>query len=121
MRMWMVNPKKMCKKHLLGEHVECHMMIGAMKKDKSIVGYLKNGLMNPMDIVERHNALSEEMIKRGYNHKSPMSQGEVEVIEVYLRKHPKFNIRTVDPQESIKELCKRCPDCGARIEAIKDE
>ena len=25
MRMWMVNPKMMCNKHLLGEHVELHL------------------------------------------------------------------------------------------------
>ena len=28
MRMWMVNPGFMCNKHLLGEHVECHMLVG---------------------------------------------------------------------------------------------
>jgi hypothetical protein len=30
MRMWMVPPKVMCRKHLLGEHVEIHMLAGSL-------------------------------------------------------------------------------------------
>ena len=40
MRMWMVDPKKMCRKHLLGEHVEIHMMVGTLLKGRSIDGFL---------------------------------------------------------------------------------
>jgi len=28
MRMWMLNPKALCRKHLMGEHVEIHMLVG---------------------------------------------------------------------------------------------
>ena len=30
MRMWGVDPKQMCRQHLLGEHVELHMQAGAV-------------------------------------------------------------------------------------------
>ena len=43
--MWMVEPKKMCRKHLMGEHVEIHMLIGSMRKGKSIKGFIDNGLL----------------------------------------------------------------------------
>ena len=36
MRMWLVPPSHMCRKHLLGEHVELHMLLGTLKKGKSI-------------------------------------------------------------------------------------
>lgn len=41
MRMWKVNPKNMCRQHLLGEHVECHMFVGAILKGISLSGYIK--------------------------------------------------------------------------------
>lgn len=45
MRMWMIDPKKMCNKHLFGEHVELHMFVGIINKNKSLAGYLKNKLI----------------------------------------------------------------------------
>lgn len=37
MRMWMVPPELMCRQHLLGEHVELHMFVGAINKGTSVV------------------------------------------------------------------------------------
>ena len=53
MRMWMIDPKMLCKKHLLGEHVELHMFVGTINKNKKLDGYKKNGLVEV--IVCRHN------------------------------------------------------------------
>ena len=36
MRMWNVDPKLMCNKHLLGEHVEMHMFFGTIQKGISM-------------------------------------------------------------------------------------
>lgn len=72
MRMWGIDPKKLCRKHLLGEHVEMHMFAGTINKGISIVGYLSRGLVNPQEIESRHSLLSEEMQRRGYNHNSPL-------------------------------------------------
>ena len=40
----MVDPKFLCQKHLCGEHLECHMFLGTLKKNKKVDGYLKNNL-----------------------------------------------------------------------------
>lgn len=34
MRMWVVNPKILCRKHLLGEHVELHMATGHLQRGR---------------------------------------------------------------------------------------
>lgn len=44
MRMWMLPPETMCRKHLLGEHVELHMLLGTMKRGRRIDGFLAGKL-----------------------------------------------------------------------------
>jgi hypothetical protein len=68
MRMWNVDPKLLCHKHLLGEHLEMHMFASAIRENKSIARYLANGLVEPERIVKRHNELAQEMLDRGYRH-----------------------------------------------------
>jgi hypothetical protein len=99
MRMWNVDPKKMCRKHLFGEHVEMHMAIGALKKGKSIKGFIDKGLLEVHNIVNRHDILAYEIKRRGYNHKSPL---------VYDKLYIEGKVHT---QENIKELCNRCKEC----------
>ena len=72
MRMWMIDPKKMCDQHLLGEHVELHMLVGSIKKGISLNGYVRNGLIEPKSIIKRHEQLAKEMKRRGMNHRSPL-------------------------------------------------
>lgn len=67
MRMWMVNPEMLCRKHLLGEHLECHMFVGTILAGKSLKGYVDNGLVEVDSLVQRHNDLAVEMSKRGTN------------------------------------------------------
>jgi hypothetical protein len=43
MRMWMVWPELMCRKHLLGEHVEIHMLLGALNKGHRVQGFINKG------------------------------------------------------------------------------
>ena len=101
--MWDVDPSKMCRKHLLGEHVEMHMFAGTIKKGISIQGYIERGLVNPFWITLRHEQLSEEMTKRGYNHLSDLdfSSYGLELIPVDIKK-------------SAQELRRRCPECKKR-------
>jgi hypothetical protein len=106
MRMWMVNPNIMCRRHLLGEHVECHMILGAIKLKKSLNGFVKNNLIDTSQLENRHKALSEEMKRRGYKHKSN------------LKYNDKLNIGKVDINKSLKDLLTRCFDCNARHEQI---
>jgi hypothetical protein len=99
MRMWQVDPSKMCRKHLLGEHVECHMFVGTINKGISIDGYISKGLVVPQGIKLRHNLLAEEIERRGYKHKSPLP--------VYNCDRYGF----VDPIANEQELRRRCKDC----------
>lgn len=102
MRLWMVDPRIMCRKHLLGEHVECHMFVGAINKGTSIRGYLEKGILEIHSLNRRHDALAREMKRRGMRHKSPL---------------PKFPVLVegkVNGKSSLKELLRRCPDCRER-------
>ena len=100
MRMWAINPSKLCNKHLLGEHVEMHMFAGTIKKKISIKGYIEKGLVNPQDITKRHKELEEEMIKRGMNHKS--------VLDFDSSNLPNIPVNKRNSQE---ELIRRCKEC----------
>jgi hypothetical protein len=102
MRMWMVDPSILCRKHLLGEHVECHMFLGSIHKGNSLKGYIDGGLLETHNIQRRHNQLAKEMIKRGYKHKSAL-----------LCRLGK--IGSIDRKGNIEELRRRCPDCRERI------
>ncbi len=45
MRQWLCDPKILCNKHLLGEHVEHHMFVGTLKAKKNVDGYVRNNLL----------------------------------------------------------------------------
>lgn len=99
MRMWMTNPKLMCRKHLLGEHVETHMLVGSINKKKSLDGFIYKGLIEPQNLKKRHKELANEMLRRGYNHDSPL---------------PKFKTDLegeVDVSQSVEDLIDRCEEC----------
>jgi hypothetical protein len=75
MRIWDISPKKLCRNHLLGEH--SHAMWAVITEKKK--GYSKHpetlrwvGKLNAM--YSRHEDLVEEMINRGYRHKSPLDK-----------------------------------------------
>jgi len=102
----MIPPKYLCLRHLLGEHVECHMFAGTIKKGISVQGYIANGLLNMGDVGTRHNELANELIARGYKHNSPIHYFP------FCR-----NINSVDIEESYRELIKRCDECKSRISA----
>lgn len=110
MRMWMVDPSKLCRKHLLGEHVECHMFVGTINRHKSLTGFFNNKLVIVEKIEERHEQLAKEMQARGMKHKSKL---------------PAFKITKdlcggiIDVDANIKDLKKRCPECRILLESRK--
>lgn len=61
----------MCRRHLLGEHVETHMMVGSLLRGKNMEGFY-HGLIDTRLIRPRHDALVVEMLRRGYRHASPL-------------------------------------------------
>ena len=80
------------------------MFLGALLKGKSIKGYVDNGLVEVHNIINRHNELAEEMIRRGYNHKSPAQECNL------------WECGCVDSEQNIVELHRRCSECRKRIE-----
>jgi hypothetical protein len=107
--MWGVEPKFLCRKHLLGEHVEMHMFIGTIKKGISISGYIENGLVNPALIKIRHNQLAKEIKRRGYNHQSPLPMIKPSMLRPFI---------SIDVEANKKELARRCPECLANINKV---
>ena len=102
MRMWLVDPAGMCRQHLLGEHVELHMLVGTLERGKSIQGFLDGGLIDTSKIRARHTDLTVEMMFRGYKHKSPLS---------FVHDDPDGY---VDVDGNLEELHRRCEDCKSR-------
>jgi len=100
----MVDPKKMCRRHLMAEHLETHMFVGALQKGKSVKGYLEKGILEVPALESRHDALVKEIITRGYKHNTPLSLSKEFLV---LDGH-------VDKVASHKVLCERCAECRAR-------
>lgn len=109
MRMWMVNPRYMCRQHLLGEHLEIHMFAGAMNKNKNLNGFARNGLLEPYSLHGRHDNLVKEMERRGYTHKTPMPVVNLSSLDSDLRNSK------VDMIRSEHDLFGRCQECKKRF------
>ena len=102
----MVDPSKMCKKHLLGEHVETHMFLGTLRKRKSIKGYIKNNLLEPLSLKQRHDELVAEMNRRGMNHNTPLIiNNELNYLSSEDLNHK------INRENSEGELKSRCFNC----------
>jgi len=99
--MWNVAPSVLCRKHLLGEHVELHMVVGSIKRGKNLGRFITDGLIETGKISARHKALAKEMTRRGYNHASPLDYTDT------------LKLGKVNPTVSLNELARRCPDCAA--------
>lgn len=104
MRMWMVDPKLMCTKHLIGEHLETHMLAGSVKLEKKMNGYLKNGIFEPASLKQRHDDLVKEMLERGFQHFTPFT--EVDFPEGYTDYF-------IDKEWSANILFSKCKLCNA--------
>lgn len=110
MRMWMLPPETLCRRHLLGEHVELHMLLGSMRRGRNIDGFLAGRLVDPRFVFQRHEQLVREMERRGYRHASPMDeQACLEVARRYSGPQQGIDIRG-----NAEELRRRCPECAAR-------
>lgn len=106
--MWMVNPSLMCNQHILGEHLECHMFVSTINQNKrKLDGFIKNGLLEADKLVIRHDALVQEMLNRGINHKTPI----IPPTRIEFSIDVKINV-----EENIKILSCRCQKCKELIE-----
>lgn len=84
----------LCRQHLLGEHRELHGLWNVLTQGKK--GYSKHPetlrwVGRTQALWNRHQALVEEMEKRGYRHASPL--------DAALASGPDQNERRVDPDD----------------------
>lgn len=112
MRMWMVNPKIMCRKHLLGEHTEIHMFVGCINRKMNLKGYMENNLLDFKSLHKRHDELAMELKERGYKHKSDLLKIKVDT------KKLKYSKSKVNKEKSLQDLLNRCDDCKKRYDIL---
>lgn len=107
MRNWMLPPSLLCRKHLMGEHVECHMAMASLKNGRSVKGFIIKGLLEPQNLCSRHDELAKEINRRGYKHNSALveSVSDAPVGKVFIFK-------------SMIDLLNRCPDCSKRFSIL---
>jgi hypothetical protein len=101
MRMWMIEPGKLCRQHLLGEHFEIHKAVGNLRHSgKWTKSLTERGFLEPQNFLKRHNTLVKEMKRRGFSHNSPLDVSGVEL-----------ETGNVNTDKSIRDLKKRCEAC----------
>lgn len=115
MRIWDLSPSVLCRQHLLGEHRELHAIWSVITEKKK--GYSKHpetirwvGKLKALSI--RHEALVQEITKRGYNHKS-----DLQIQFAKGNKKQDVFINTISEQIEILKK-KKCP-CFSSLEAVE--
>ncbi len=105
MRNWGVEPSLLCRQHLLGEHFEIHKAVGNLRHSgKWAESLTQKGFLEPQNFKKRHNELVAEMLKRGFNHNSPLDISNINL-----------PIGNVDIKKSIKDLKERCDKCKNKL------
>jgi len=105
MRMWLINPKMLCRQHLLGEHYELHVLVSNLRHSgKWARALVSGGYLEPQNALARHDKLAEEMHRRGYRHDSELSVDGLALPE-----------GKVDVARSVRDLKGRCAECRRRM------
>lgn len=105
----MVNPKYLCKKHLVGEHGEIHKFKHSFEKEHNMNKRIQLGQIMPSMMQQRHDELVVEMFLRGMNHKSPYIQPDISYISEQEKSLEYFI------SINLQELSHRCPECAKKI------
>jgi len=116
--MWTLHPKLMCRKHLIGQHVEMHMFLGSIKKGTSMKGFIEKNLFEPKVLKKLHDETAEEMIRRGYNHKSPITEEEFTICFSMLSEE--YQNHSLNSYLSMIDLIERCPECKENSKMSKN-
>ncbi len=115
MRIWDLEPARLCRAHLLGEHRELHGLWNILTQGKR--GYRAHPETRRWEgklaaLFARHEALVSEMLTRGYRHASPLDER--------LATGERVQQAYVDlPAEQRRIL--RAKRCGCQAEAGDDE
>lgn len=108
-RMWGADPRILCQNHILGEHREMHQVKGTVEKhphgEAVLEGLAEENAIDTTKIKKRHDALVEEMKRRGWDgHDSPMEDVENQY----------GGIGKINEVDSVELLVERCEDCRER-------
>ncbi len=77
MRIWDIDPKKLCNKHLIAEHGELHVIWSVIVNNKKGFSYhpeTKRWQGKLKALYARHEKLVKEMSRRGFNHCSALDK-----------------------------------------------
>jgi hypothetical protein len=79
MRVWDINPRLLCRKHLLAEHRELHGLWNILTKHGGRGGYSRHPetlrwVGKLAALYARHQALVDEFVRRGYRHLTPLDK-----------------------------------------------
>ncbi|HJU33896.1 MAG TPA: pyrimidine dimer DNA glycosylase/endonuclease V [Nitrososphaera sp.] len=77
MRVWDIEAEILCNNHLLGEHREIHAIWKILTENKKGYSHHPETIRWKGKLVAlytRHETVIVEMLKRGFNHKSPLKK-----------------------------------------------
>ena len=79
MRIWDVEPKYLCRKHLLAEHRELHGLWNILTVHGGTGGYSRHPetlrwVGKTKALYARHEELVREFARRGYDHRTPLDE-----------------------------------------------
>lgn len=113
MRIWDLPVECLCRKHLLGEHNECHAIFNIITK--GLKGFAKHpetmrwrGKLAAL--YHQHYDIAFEMYRRGYHHKS-----ELDAMLVDTKQSNIQNEQWQTTEKQIELLRARCPECKANM------
>lgn len=104
MRMWMVNPLLMCKKHINGEHNEIHKHRHNFVKKHSMAKRILLNQIEPKSMKVRHDELSLYI-----KHNSPYEMPDISYLTLSEQNYK------IDTNSSFNELMIRCKDCRDKL------
>lgn len=110
MRMWNLPARALCSQHLLGEHVELHMIEGSILKRRSLKGFIERGLIMVPKVWDRHAEIVEEMERRGMNHQSPLRKSRDHFVASTV------SLTRPTERQDAETLSRRCKACAHRIQ-----
>jgi len=103
-RQWLVEPREMCKQHLLGEHLEAHIFLSKMQKGYKLDGFRKGSMFFGASYVQYRHDLIAEVLNQP--HKTPLLLQDLKV-----EKYPYIAPTSKDFEKSSNDLYGRCERC----------
>jgi hypothetical protein len=108
-RMWMVDPRIMCTRHLCQEHCEIHRLVANLRKGRNVRKYLLQQVIDISSIYARHEEIEDEIIARGGKLDSPLSAVECVAFARW------YGSVTINMSRSLSDLSSCCKQCQKKI------